>query len=287
MEWEEAILAWEETNKLESKAQWQRGDIALALKPAYGEQTLAKFAETVGVEYKQLLQYRWVASEYESSVRTELSWTHHERVAARPDRLEWLKKAEAGKWSVHKMLTEAKAPLPIDGDWSFTHHRLVEEALPGQPELQEQVIQKAQKEGLSHTQVQEVAKAVKQAPRPDLVPFILKQPITLTAKELTDEARAERLLTKAKPSPKQQQIEFEGKWVGIYIDFNKTISLLEYLLQHGEELPTNAKLTMLEVAKKMMEVLYQIYDLLGRADGGALIIEGAISMPAEEEETPG
>jgi hypothetical protein len=39
--------------------------------------------------------------------RTEnLSWTHHERVAARTDRLAWLDRAAAGKWSVRRMLAE-------------------------------------------------------------------------------------------------------------------------------------------------------------------------------------
>jgi hypothetical protein len=48
-----------------------------------------------------------VASRYdESSVQTELSWTHHERLASRDDRLEWLAKAAAGKWSVKRLREE-------------------------------------------------------------------------------------------------------------------------------------------------------------------------------------
>jgi len=44
--------------------------------------TLEKFAETVGVEYHQLRNYKAVSEAYENAVRTaNLSWTHHERIA--------------------------------------------------------------------------------------------------------------------------------------------------------------------------------------------------------------
>jgi hypothetical protein len=112
LDWEEAILAWEDTDRLEAHVQWTRGDIAQGLKPVYGERTLEKFAETVGVEYHQLRNYKAVSQAYQPAVRTaKLSWTHHERIAARPDRLEWLERAaEANpKWSVKKMLEEIAA----------------------------------------------------------------------------------------------------------------------------------------------------------------------------------
>jgi hypothetical protein len=96
--------------RLEGRIQWRKGDIAVGLKPVYGEQTLEKFAERVGVEYETLKRYKWVAQQYELvQRRTNLSFSHHQFVAARPDRLDWLKKAEAGKWSLATMLDEIAA----------------------------------------------------------------------------------------------------------------------------------------------------------------------------------
>jgi hypothetical protein len=81
------------------------GDLALTVEKAYGEHRLEDYAESIEVDYNRLLQYRWVAGAYEFSVRTEnLSWTHHERIASRPDRLEWLSLATVNRWSVRAML---------------------------------------------------------------------------------------------------------------------------------------------------------------------------------------
>lgn len=112
LDWEEAILEWEETDKLEDQVQWRRGDIALALKPVYGEATLERFTEEVGVEYNTLRQYRQVSEAYQIDDRSSsLSWTHHMRVANRPDRLEWLQRASEArpKWSVSRMLEKIAA----------------------------------------------------------------------------------------------------------------------------------------------------------------------------------
>lgn len=47
---------------------------------------------------------------YEKSVRTDnLTWSYHERIAARADRLYWLQQAVANKWSVSEMLEKVAA----------------------------------------------------------------------------------------------------------------------------------------------------------------------------------
>lgn len=104
MEWEQLFLEGIEARQAKDSAQWKLGDLALAIEVQYGGHTLEDYAQRIGAECRRLLQYRWVARQYESSVRTEnLTWSHHERIAARPDRLEWLEKAEAGGWSVRRM----------------------------------------------------------------------------------------------------------------------------------------------------------------------------------------
>ena len=71
-----------------------------------GVEITTLFAETVGVPFNTLLNYRTVSKAYEKSHRREnLSWTHHQVLAARPDRLEWLARAEAQALS-------SKATLP-------------------------------------------------------------------------------------------------------------------------------------------------------------------------------
>jgi hypothetical protein len=199
MDWETLVFEGLEARQMKDKAQWKLGDLALQVETTYGEHSLEKYAEMVVVNHNSLQEYRRVAKAYEKSTRVDnLTWAHHRAIAAHPERQQWLTAAKDQRWSVSRMLTEARAPLPIDGDWSFTHQRIVGETLPGQPELQGQVIQKAREEGLSHIQIQEVAKAVKQVKDPRDLASVLNQPVTLTAEELTHNARAERLLTAKK-----------------------------------------------------------------------------------------
>jgi hypothetical protein len=105
MDSEERLLAYFAAERQQSSAQWTKGDLLLDLE---GE-SLMEFSEQVNDSYQQLRNYKWVASCYPLSVRTDrLSWTHHERIAAREDRAEWLKKAADNRWSVKKMQQEIR-----------------------------------------------------------------------------------------------------------------------------------------------------------------------------------
>lgn len=109
LDWETAILKWEEVTQLESQVQWGKGDIALNLKPVYGDSTLERFAEEVDADYGRLRHYKATAQAFESARRcADLSYGHHEVLTAREDRLEWLKRAAdaAPKWSRARMLEE-------------------------------------------------------------------------------------------------------------------------------------------------------------------------------------
>jgi hypothetical protein len=69
-----------------------------------------EFSEHVNDSYQTLKKYRWVARRYDQVLRrTNLSYSHHELVASREDRGEWLKKAEENHWSVRTMLEEMHA----------------------------------------------------------------------------------------------------------------------------------------------------------------------------------
>jgi hypothetical protein len=106
MDSEERLLAYWEADRQQSSAQWTKGDLLLDLE---GE-SLMEFSEQGNDSYQQLRNYKWVASCYPLSVRTDkLSWTHHERIAGRDDRLDWLTKAAENHWSVKTMLAEIRA----------------------------------------------------------------------------------------------------------------------------------------------------------------------------------
>ena len=107
MNWEESVLQGIDARQQRDGAQWALGDLANELDTTYGDETLAKYAEAIGVERRRLMSYRTVARAFEKSVRTEnLPWSIYERLASRPDRLRWLKKAGNENWSVNKLREE-------------------------------------------------------------------------------------------------------------------------------------------------------------------------------------
>jgi len=85
----------------------------------HGEQTLEKFAETVGENFNSLQEYRKVARAYELSSRMDnLSFKHHQVLAAREDRQDWLAKAEAGGWSRREGIPNPGAGRDFPSTWS-------------------------------------------------------------------------------------------------------------------------------------------------------------------------
>lgn len=117
--WEDLILAGLELKVTENRTQWAWGDLALQVEVGYGEHSLEKFAEEVGVEFGNLQDYRRVAAAYEKSARAgNLSWRHHRLLASRPDRLEWLARAAEHGWSTRRLQEEVQLadnpPAPKD-----------------------------------------------------------------------------------------------------------------------------------------------------------------------------
>ena len=70
----------------------------------YGTLALERYAEAIEVAFNTLRDFRQVADRYEFDDRSSnLSWTHHQVVAGREDRLEWLARAETEGWSVGEL----------------------------------------------------------------------------------------------------------------------------------------------------------------------------------------
>lgn len=111
-DYETLVIEGLEARKGLESYQWKIGDLALLVATVYGECTLQKYAEDIGVEYSTLRHYRAVCQAYEfGRRRPNLSFSHHQAVAARPDRLALLQEAENKRWSVKRMLGEI-APKP-------------------------------------------------------------------------------------------------------------------------------------------------------------------------------
>jgi hypothetical protein len=105
VDFEERLLAYWEAERQESGIQWIKGDLLLDLE----DESLREFSEHVSDSYETLKKYRWMASKYEQVLRrTDLLFTHHEVVAARDDREEWLKKAAEQHWSARQMDKEIR-----------------------------------------------------------------------------------------------------------------------------------------------------------------------------------
>ncbi|HLF76643.1 MAG TPA: hypothetical protein VJB57_04060 [Dehalococcoidia bacterium] len=85
-------------------AAWRLGDLALEVETSYGGGELQAYADAIGVAHSTLQDYRYVAGAFPLSDRSDnLTWTHHQRLAGRADRLDWLVRAVAGAWSVRTL----------------------------------------------------------------------------------------------------------------------------------------------------------------------------------------
>jgi len=109
MNWEDLVLAGLDAVHRFDGIQWELGDLALQVETHHGEHSLERYAKQIGVEYRTLDDYRRVAKAFGFPDRSgNLSWTHHQRVAARPDRLEWLARATKHGWSTSKFQDEVR-----------------------------------------------------------------------------------------------------------------------------------------------------------------------------------
>ena len=95
--------------------QWRIGDIAATIETKWGAHRLEQVAKDADVPLKTLVDYRAVAKRYSLSERSDkLTWSHHQRLVSRADRLDWLKKAEEGHWSVAQLMKEVNKASKVE-----------------------------------------------------------------------------------------------------------------------------------------------------------------------------
>ncbi len=137
--WEDVVLDGCAAARQEDGGKWRLGDLAseVARSSVYGERRLEKFADAIKRPYATVRDYRRVAEAFTSVERsTLLSWDHHRIVAARVDRLNWIKKVEAHGWTTDELREAIRSseqhepgPLPdgkfrvilADPPWPVTH----------------------------------------------------------------------------------------------------------------------------------------------------------------------
>ena len=179
-----------------------------------------------------------------------------------------------------EVLRDAIHP-PSTGDAvSPTHLRRIADELPNRPELQKQVLNKAQTEGLSTSQTEAVARAVRRAPDTEIAQNILSQPVSRTSDDLTRAARIEKLMAEPKrePSPREKGRESAGRTAGVFLGLEQQIheigSLSDFDIDNLPESYRQDQATMLDT---LVEKIQELQDKL-RTTGevNARIIEGQL-----------
>ena len=178
------------------------------------------------------------------------------------------------------LLEEARSSATAEGSLPFSHYRGVAETMPNRPELQKQVIDKARKEGLSGVQTREVARAVAQAPDPEIAQNILRQAVSRNSDELTRSARIEKLVNEPKrePSPRERQRELTGLALDVFLSLEQQIHTIGRL---SDETINNLTPAQRNEMRTMLETLAEkIQELQGKlvqpVEGSGRVVEGQL-----------
>lgn len=178
------------------------------------------------------------------------------------------------------LVEEAKQPSTGEGSLPFTHYYRVAETLPNKPALQRQVIDKAKLEGLSGEQTRQVARAVAQAPDPEVARGILRQPVSRTSDELTRTARIEKLVNEPKrePSPRERQRELTGVALDVFLGLEQQIHSIGRLTDETITNLTPAQRNeMRTVVDTLSEKIQELQGKLGQSvEGSGRVVEGQL-----------
>src|SRR5215469_10255755 len=70
----------------QARANWTLGDLALTIESVYGESTIKRFADDLGINPKTMYDLRAVAEAYPADDRGDASWTVHQIFMREDDR---------------------------------------------------------------------------------------------------------------------------------------------------------------------------------------------------------
>lgn len=112
--WDEVIQLGMEAREAKDNAQWILGDLAIEVDTFFPGK-LEEFSAKIGVNKETLRRYKTVSRAWPPETRlTYLSHRHHQILAAREDRKEWLEKAHDNSWSCELLEVELKKS---EGKW--------------------------------------------------------------------------------------------------------------------------------------------------------------------------
>jgi hypothetical protein len=230
-------------------------------------------------------QYKSAYSLFASSRLNELSEAANSWVAEKSQKWGLAPRTVEG-WLYTKqslapeVLQEAIHPRDAGAGLSFTHFRQIASELPNRPELQKQVVEKARTEGLSSTQTEAVARAVKYAPDPDAIQSILRQPVSRTSDELTRSARIEKLVNEPKrePSPRERQRELTGVALDVFLSLEQQIHNIGRLSDDAiANLTPAGRNEMGAMLETLAERLQELHGKLGQSvQGSGRVVEGQL-----------
>lgn len=112
--WEEIVQSGMLAREAKDNSQWLLGDLAVEVETFFPGK-LEEFASKIGVNKETLRRYKTVSLAWPPSTRLKfLSHRHHQILASRSDRREWLEKAHDNSWSCEALMVELKK---ADGKW--------------------------------------------------------------------------------------------------------------------------------------------------------------------------
>lgn len=113
--WEQFVTYGQIFRGYKDMSQWALGDLASGVQKTYGEGSIEKYANAIGVPYKRLLEYRHTALAWKSEKRLPfMSYSHHKEAlrAANPE--EMLIKAHDNSWTVRQLERELGLERSVD-----------------------------------------------------------------------------------------------------------------------------------------------------------------------------
>lgn len=110
-DWNRLVTEGRAARKAADGGRWRIGQLASLVERRYRSGALARFAEEIGETLGSVRRFRWVAETYGPNARLrfqDLSFSHFQAVAALPDRVQWLTKAQRRRWSVDTLTLESR-----------------------------------------------------------------------------------------------------------------------------------------------------------------------------------
>lgn len=171
-----------------------------------------------------------------------------------------------------------EATFPLEGEVGLSSYHIVAGVLPGKPELQKRVMEKAKAEDLSGKDVRTLAQALKRAEDTDEVQSILRQPISRTEEQIVREAKIEHLIAHP-PVPEAreviQRVEMEADVIELKLVWEQLATMAEEAdLATLDRLTNEQKEGLIRSGEQCIQASQKVIDYLKRKLGKMIELPG-------------